>query len=258
MPGDAKVTHPNNTHVVTFTESDHSYIDNFNKKYMSVTTLISNAFPKFDTDKIAEQCAIKRGVKKEDLIKEWAEKGKESSRLGTRLHENVEHYILNELDKMHEPEDINERIEFNSAIKIIDNIKTKYKPEYLIPEKLIFSPSFELAGSIDLLTKINDENYIIFDWKRLNKDIEKESFNNKTGNIFPTMNILDSNYWHYSLQLQIYENILKSEEYISPTADVKKYLIVWNTAINKFKIEKIKYVPEAWILMLWKRKLDNK
>jgi len=256
MPGDAKVTHPNNTHVVTFTESDHSYIDNFNKKYMSVTTLISNAFPKFDTDKIAEQCALKRGVNKEDLIKEWAEKGKESTRLGTRLHENVEHYILNELDKMHKPEDITEKIKFNSAIKIVDNIKSKYNPEYLIPEKLVFSPAFEIAGSIDLLVKINDQNYIIFDWKCLSKDIEKTSFNNKTGHILPTLNILDCNYWHYALQLQIYENILKSENYILPTADVKKCLIVWNS--NKFKIEKVPYVPEAWILMLWKRKLENK
>ena len=254
MPGDNIVNHPNKTHVITFTESNHLYIDNYNKKYMSVTTLISNAFPKFDADKIATDCAKKRGIKKEDLLKEWSEKGKEASRIGTRLHENMENYILGNMNNLHEPENLIEKIKFNAGFKIIDNIKLKYNPEFLEPEKLVFSPAFELAGSIDLLVKIDDKNYIIFDYKNLSKDIEKKSYMGKTGNVLPTLNILDSNYWHYALQLQIYENILKSENYVLPTANFKKYLIIWNG--TKFNIEKIPHIPEAWTLMIWKRKFD--
>lgn len=253
MPGDNTVNHPNNKHIITFTESDHTYIDNYSKKYMSVTTIVGNAFPKFDTDKIAEQCAIKRGVKKEDLIEEWAKKGMEATRLGTRLHENMEYYIHKEFQKMHEPENLIEKIKFESAKKILNGIIEKYQPDLLEPEKLVFSPDFGIAGSIDLLVKVNEKSYIIFDWKCLSKDIEKESFNGKTGHILPTLNILDSNYWHYALQLQIYENLLKSENYIHIDASVKKCLIVWNG--EKFKLEKIPYVPEAWALMLWKQKM---
>jgi ATP-dependent exoDNAse (exonuclease V) beta subunit len=253
MPGDNIVKHPNKSHIITFTESDHSYIDNYGKKYMSVTTIVGNAFPKFETDKIAEQCAKKRGVKKEDLIKEWVQKGKEATRLGTRLHENMEYYIHKNFDLMHTPENLIEKIKFDGAIKILDNIVLKYKPKLLEPEKLVFSPTFGIAGSIDLLVKIDEFNYIIFDWKCLSKDIEKESYMGKTGHILPTLNILDCNFWHYALQLQIYENILKSEDYISINANVKKCLIVWNG--EKFKIEKIPYVPEAWALMLWRQKM---
>jgi ATP-dependent exoDNAse (exonuclease V) beta subunit len=253
MPGDNIVSHPNSKHIITFTESDHSYIDNFKKTYTSVTTLVAKGFPKFDSEKIAEQCAKKRGVNKDDLLKEWSEKGKNATRLGTRLHENMENYINGNLDDLHEPENIIEKVKFNSGFKIIDMIRKKYSPEFMETEKLIFSPAFEIAGSIDLLVKINDLNYIIYDYKNLSKDIEKESFKGKTGDILPTFNILDSNYWHYALQLQIYENILKSEDYISINANVKKCLIVWNG--EKFKIEKIPYVPEAWALMLWRQKM---
>ncbi len=227
MPGDNIVNHPNKTHVITFTESNHLYIDNYNKKYMSVTTLISNAFPKFDADKIATDCAKKRGIKKEDLLKEWSEKGKEASRIGTRLHENMENYILGNMNNLHEPENLIEKIKFNAGFKIIDNIKLKYNPEFLEPEKLVFSPAFELAGSIDLLVKIDDKNYIIFDYKNLSKDIEKKSYMGKTGNVLPTLNILDSNYWHYALQLQIYEILLKVEKYIPNDATVTRTLNVF-------------------------------
>lgn len=254
MPGDTITSHPNLKNVITFIEKTHKYIDNFNKNYISVTTLISHAFEKFDSEKIAEKCAIKRGVKKEDLIKEWSEKGREAARVGTRLHENAEHYIKYS-KLLHEPENITEKIKFNSEIKIIEGIKKKYSPISMEPEKLVFSPDFGIAGSIDLLVKIDELNYIIFDWKNLSKDIEKTSFNNKKGTILPTLNILDCNYWHYALQLQIYENILKSENYVPINSTFKKYLIVWNR--TAFKIEEIPYVPEGWALMLWANKINN-
>jgi len=254
MPSDNKVLHPlDNSLEIIFKEVDHSYKDSRGGKYISVTTLISEAFEKFDSDGIAEKTAIKRGVSKESLLKEWSEKGKNAARIGTRLHWNMEQYIHNKFDLMWKPEDVNEKIRFDSAIKILEKIKEKYKPEWMEPEKLVFSPSFGIAGSIDLLVKINDEVYIIFDWKCLSKDIEKYGYNGKCGIILPTLCIPDSNYWHYALQLQIYENLLKSEEYIKPLANVKKILIVWNG--HKFSMESIDYIPEAWALMAWKNKL---
>ena len=253
MPSNNQSIHPSNKDLqITFTEENHLYIDSNKKKYMSVTTLIGKAFPEFDSEKVAEQCAIKRGVSKDDLLKEWAEKGEKARFYGTRMHENIEHYINHEYDLMYTPDDIKEKIMFDGSIRIIDSIIKKYHPVLLEPEKLIFSPAFGIAGSVDLLIKVNDLEYIIIDWKRLSKDLEKESFGNKCGHILPTLNIPDSNYWHYTLQLQIYENILKSENYIDVNAQVKKTLIAWNG--QKFKLEKVPYIAEAWALMAWRNK----
>ena len=52
------------------------------------------------------------------------------------------------------------------------------------------------------------QKYNIYDWKRVRK-IEYKSFMNKTA-IEPCIDyILDTNYWHYTLQLNLYKFILE-------------------------------------------------
>ena len=253
MPGNCIAIHPNKKVKIFFTEKDHSYIDSNNKRYISVTTLISKAFPIFESEIIAEKCAKRDGLTTEEVLNKWEEKRVAAANNGTRLHENCENYILGNLNKMLDPKDINEKIRFDAALRIIKNIKEKYKPKSLEPEKLVFSPDFGIAGSIDLLVKISELKYIIFDWKVLSKDLSKVGYNNKTGCILPTLDIQDSNYWHYALQLQIYENILKAENYINQKAEVIRCLLVWNG--NTFKTEKLPDISAAWALIAWKNKL---
>lgn len=253
MPGNSIAIHPDKKLSIKFTEEGHTYIDSKNQSYISVTTLIGKAFREFDSQAIAEKCAKRDNITVEELLNQWEEKRVNAAYSGTRLHENCENKILGNLDKLHNPRDIMEKIRFDAAFKIIDNIKSKYKPISMEPEKLIFSPDFGIAGSIDLLVKLSDLAYIIFDWKVLSKDLSKTGFNNECGCILPTLNIQHSNYWHYALQLQIYENILKSENYVNPLAKFKRCLLVWNG--QKFHIEKMPNMPEAWALMAWKNKL---
>lgn len=255
MPGNTISIHPNNIDSITFTEAGHTYIDTNNNKYTSVTTLIHKAFPQFDADRIAGLKAKKLGITKEELLLEWETKGFVARTNGTRLHEFAENYIINKTD-LYEANDINEKIKFNCAKNIIDKLNDLFNPELSEPEKLVFSPSFKIAGSIDWLMKINNNNYIILDWKILSKELSKEGFNNQTGIILPTLNIQDSNFWHYALQLQIYENILKAENYINPNAKVSRYLIVWNE--SKFELTKMPDLySEAWALIAWNTKIRN-
>jgi ATP-dependent DNA helicase PIF1 len=53
----------------------------------------------------------------------------------------------------------------------------------------------------------DDSTLSIYDWKR-SKDISIKSFNNETGK-YPLDNVLDANYYHYSLQLNLYKRILE-------------------------------------------------
>ena len=61
MPGSKIVHHPNKDVSITFTEDDHKYIDSNNNNYISVTTIISEAFEKFDSVRIAKHICEKRG-----------------------------------------------------------------------------------------------------------------------------------------------------------------------------------------------------
>jgi ATP-dependent exoDNAse (exonuclease V) beta subunit len=73
-------------------------------------------------------------------------------------------------------------------------------------EWLVFKESIKLAGSIDMLYKKPDGTYTIYDWKRA-KEIK---FTNTFQNMSPPLeNLPDTNYWHYSLQLNIYRKILE-------------------------------------------------
>jgi hypothetical protein len=56
----------------------------------------------------------------------------------------------------------------------------------------------------------NTGEYLIYDWKR-SKGIEYESYGGKTA-ITPCISHLpDTNFWHYSLQLNVYRKILQDK-----------------------------------------------
>ena len=53
-----------------------------------------------------------------------------------------------------------------------------------------------------------DGTYVIYDWKR-SKEIKKTNNNNETSTLPILDYIPNSNYWHYTLQLNIYKRILE-------------------------------------------------
>jgi hypothetical protein len=75
-------------------------------------------------------------------------------------------------------------------------------------EWLVFHEKFKVAGSIDMLYMKKDGTYAIYDWKR-SKEIKME--NKYQSGLGPVMHLPDTNYWHYSLQLNVYRMILKEK-----------------------------------------------
>ena len=73
-------------------------------------------------------------------------------------------------------------------------------------EWLVFKEDIKLAGSIDMLYMKPDGTIAIYDWKRAKEIKFENSFQNM---VAPLDHLPDTNYWHYSLQLNIYRRILE-------------------------------------------------
>ena len=75
---------------------------------------------------------------------------------------------------------------------------------------MVWDKEYRIAGSIDM-TFVNEDGSIdIYDWKR-SKEIVKVSGYNKWMNLDCLSHLPDTNFWHYSLQLNIYKAIIEQK-----------------------------------------------
>jgi len=256
MPGSTKAMHPSGKLEITFTEEDHVYMDGNAITYTSATTLVKSAFPPFDAAAAAAAKEAKTGRPAAEWIAEWNEIGRKASDDGTRCHENCERQILGQYDRMNKPRDDAERKRFRIAWHEVEKIKAARFLK-LEPEKLVFSPRFMVAGSIDLLAQKAPDDFAIIDWKYI-RELKRESFGGRTGNHLATAALPDCNFWHYALQLNIYEQILRIEGYIPPAARVTKMLNVYDDAADGFDHVILPDLGrEAVLLLAWNVTSDN-
>ena len=134
-----------------------------------------------------------------DEIKElWNKNGKDASESGTKLHYDIECYY-NNIDIS------NDSIEYNyfkNFVNDFPNLKP-YRTEWMIWDK-----ELKFAGSIDMIYENDDGTLSIYDWKR-SKEIKKTSDFLKFSHTHCIEHIPDTNFWHYSLQLNTYKGILE-------------------------------------------------
>lgn len=102
-----------------------------------------------------------------------------------------------------------------SAIEFMEWIINKFKQirpynnEVVIPEKVNFSPTYEICGTTDVEVVLDDINFEIEDHKT-NKSF---TFNNEYGKTlkYPVEDLEESSFSTYSLQLNIYGHIQETE-----------------------------------------------
>lgn len=262
MPNNTRAMHPSGLLGITFTEDDHSYVDDFGIDYTSGTTLVKSAFEEFDAKKAAAIKSAKTGIPADQYIAEWKAAGERAAMEGTRAHENCERQILGRIADMNQPQDDDERARFRAAWFEVEKLKAAFPPDFmhrssLEPEKLVFSPRFRVSGSVDLLAHRSDGKYFIFDWKYV-KEIKREGFNGKTGIHIASRHLPDCNFYHYALQLSIYEQVMKCEGYIPPDATVERWLNVYRKPTADFEHVQLPDLGrEALLLMAWNATCDN-
>jgi ATP-dependent exoDNAse (exonuclease V) beta subunit len=247
--------HPRDDNI-TFEESTHTYTINGDSNYKSVTTWIHSFFPNFEADVIIQKIKSSTswgpehkyyGYSNEEIKNIWSNLGKEASQAGTNMHLNIEYYY----NDIPFTKDFEKSAEYNLFQKYL-NDHQEYIP--FRTEWAVYTKVYKLAGSIDMVyydPKYNDSNKVIIaDWKR-SKEIK---FTNKwEKGLKPINNIDNCNYWHYTLQLNIYRMIL--EKYYSKQVTEMFLVIIHPNNDNYVKVP-INRITEPIQKMLEYRKLE--
>ena len=200
-------THPTGRKIY-FSEEDHKYIDENRVVYNSTTRIVHSLFPEFQKNMIAGFCAKNRGVQRETILQEWQETADKACDMGTRIHRYAECKMLGiDVDVEILPDEQQRIKNLEGFLITLD----KYY-ELVETEKIIFCPRLRLSGTVDLIMQDKrTKQKAIFDWKT-NKEIKKKDKYKKWGKMFLS-HIPNCNFYHYSIQLGIYNKMLHDEKY---------------------------------------------
>jgi hypothetical protein len=213
---------------ILFFEEGHKYTIKCDpdSKYTSVTTWNHTHFSHFDADAIIAGMMKGRNWKEgnkywgmtPDQIKQlWADNGAAASGAGTKMHYEIECFMNNPtLPKGYRHKDLLTAVDtgttemtkewsyFLNFVKDTPELKP-YRTEWLV-----FNDDLKLAGSIDMVYENDDGTLMIYDWKRV-QDITMVSAFNKYALTECISHFHDSNFWHYTLQLNTYKAILEAK-----------------------------------------------
>jgi len=225
---------------ITFEEGPHIYTVHGEQGYTSVTTFNHSHFPEFDSGKIIDNMLKSNkmndpkykyyGKTKEDIMNEWKQNGNEASKAGTKMHYDIECFY-NGIPVT------NNSIEFEFFKRFVEDFPDLHLSSFKTPseraqlseenctdcvskihkgvkpyrtEWMVYWEEYKLSGSIDMVFENPDGTLLIYDWKRC-KDISHENAFGKYA-ITPCISHLpDTNFWHYSLQLNLYKTILEQK-----------------------------------------------
>ena len=194
---------------ISFEEGPHIYtVCGERGTYTSVTTWNHSHFAHFDADAIIDNMFITGkmdnssykyyGMTKEQIKEKWLDSGRLASGSGTQMHQDIEYYY----NGMNVKNDSLEFKYFLNFVKDHPNLEP-YRTEWMV-----YYEELMISGSIDMVFKNPDGTISIYDWKRV-KEIKSEVEFGKYAHTECIRHLPDVNFWHYSLQLNVYKTILE-------------------------------------------------
>lgn len=232
---------------VAFENESHTYWNvEDNKQYISVTTLIHRYTQEFDKNFWSAYKALEKLLSKESwaiekksllntkkfnkeilniyniselefnkaqqgILDAWDEENRKSCERGTKIHSDIENsFYVHPKDISLQKFGLGGKFECKKDYSELD-LEYGVYPEYLISveskDKVL-----RLAGQIDLIIK-QGNNIILVDHKSNKKIDLKSGFDTITKSSakmkYPLNNLMDCNYYHYSLQLSTYAWMLQ-------------------------------------------------
>ncbi len=217
MPEAWQILHRKNAHprdkCIVFDEPSHTYtVNGTHDGYISVTKFLHCFFPHFDPIKIIRKMRAGANWKSskyygrtdQEIMDEWNENGRQASEAGTKMHLAIEQF-LNDAEYLI-PADVKATPEWRYFQKFWSDFGGDLEPYRM--EWEVWVEEIKLAGSIDgVFRRKSDGKFLIYDWKR-SKEIKSD---NPFGSGLPPVEHLpDTNYWHYTLQLNVYRWVLET------------------------------------------------
>lgn len=245
---------------VAFENDSHTYWNvNDNERYVSVTTLIHRYTQKFDKEFWSAYKALEKLLPKESwdiekksllntkkfnrelldvysiseqefnktqqgILDAWDEENRKSCERGTKIHEEIEHsFYKNPKDISLQKFGLGGKFECRKDYSELD-LECGVYPEYLIYRESD-DGILRIAGQVDLIVKQGNEITII-DHKTNKKIDQKSGFDSTTkANTkmkYPLNNLMDCNFYHYTLQLSTYAWMLQK---INPNFVIKDLIL---------------------------------
>ena len=220
---------------ISFEEEGHKYTIHcdLESKYTSVTTWNHQFFPKFDADLIIDRMMKGRnwnlkhkywGMTKEEIKKMWSDNAAAVSGAGTEMHYEIECFMNHPDLESYTHKDLLEEYYKEAEVceQLVEARKSsewRYFIRYLEEnpdlkpyrtEWTVYDEDMKLSGSIDMVYENPDGTLMIYDWKR-SKEISRINKFDKYAEIYSISHLPDSNFWHYSLQLNTYKVILEKK-----------------------------------------------
>lgn len=181
------------------------FFENSKLCFRSPTGILKKFKEEFDTEYQAKKYVVKHGLELtwEEQAALWKAKGDAASNEGTILHAYGESLWNNW--EMPRPDLQKTPL----LVKMYRELAEKY--ELVKTELLVYSEKVRLAGQVDLLVKEKETgDWAMLDYKFIKAPLEKKSYYNRFTRKYklmygPFRHLHDSNYWHYSIQLAIYQ-----------------------------------------------------
>ncbi len=228
--------------LIHFDEPTHVYTVKGNSKgWISCTGFLHSFFPHTDTDEIITKMMNSKkwpeskwyGMTREQIKKAWKDMGKEASEAGTAMHLGIE-MVMNGAETEVVPE-------------VKQTKEWEYFQNYWVKDSEIWEPwrtewevwdeELKLAGSIDMVYRNKqDGTFAIYDWKRAKEMKLENPFSNGYG---PAQNLPDCNYWHYTLQLNVYRWLLEKHYNLKISEMALVVLHPNNSNYRRFKLNRL-------------------
>jgi ATP-dependent exoDNAse (exonuclease V) beta subunit len=217
-----KNAHPRDAHIA-FDEPTHKYYVNGTcQGNISCTGFVHEFFGHFDAKKTIQKMRKSAnwpnskyfGRTDEEIMKEWSDSGKQASTAGTAMHLAIEQYMHAAYDQI-DPA-VKDTPEWRYFLKFWEDHGgdlEPYRSEWeVFTDKVNGQDASErkikLCGSIDMVyRRKSDGKFVIYDWKR-SKDIKSD--NPFQSGLAPLDHLPDTNYWHYTMQLNVYKWMLEN------------------------------------------------
>jgi hypothetical protein len=209
----SRINHHSRDDRIIFVEETHKYyVDGSCEGNLSCTGFIHEFFGHFDPKAIINKMRKSPkwpqskyyGKTDKEIMDEWNENGRQASEAGTAMHLAIEQFLHG--SEEHIKPEIKETPEWNYFMNFWKDHGHDLEP-YRSEWEVWTSSDIKLCGSIDMVfRRKSDGKYVIYDWKR-SKEIKSE---NPFGTgLSPLEHLPDTNYWHYTLQLNVYKWILE-------------------------------------------------